>query len=192
MKTVKFAGKHILRKMKVIQNPSVVNERHLRLNDLYKTHPEKAWITDTAEVLGEHLDDPFRTTVTMNTELKVPFKIGVHRAVGGDHDYPNPGDMLCATLASCMESTTRMIANRYNIKLKKTRVKVSAFVDVRGTLRLNMETPVEFQSMHIDFNLESDDLDTKGLKMLVNAVKKSCIIYQTLKKGLPINIDYRN
>nr|WP_281386211.1 OsmC family protein [Hyunsoonleella aquatilis] len=124
----------------------------------------------------------------MNTELKVPFKIGVHRAVGGDHDYPNPGDMLCATLASCMESTTRMIANRYNIRLTKTRVKVSAFVDVRGTLRVDLNTPVEFQSMHIDYEITSDDLDKKGLKMLINAVKKSCIIYQTLKKGTPIEI----
>lgn len=192
MKSIIYKGKHILRKINVINNPSEVNNRHLKLNSLYREQPEKAWITDTAEVVGEHFDDPFRTTVSMNTELKVPFKVGVHKAVGGDHDYPNPGDMLCGTLASCMESTTRMIANRYNIKLKKTRVKVSAFVDVRGTLRLNMETPVEFQSMKIDYEIVSDDLDKKGVKMLVNAVKKSCIIYQTLKKGTPITLIINN
>ena len=188
MKTVKFVGTHLLRKMNWIGNSSEVNARHLKLNALYKDQPQKAIVIDTAEVIGEHLNDPFRTTVVMNTELGVPFKVGVHRAVGGDHDFPNPGDMLCATLASCMESTTRMIANRYNIKLTETRVKVSALVDVRGTLRVDMETPVEFQSMHIEFAIKSQDLNNKGLKMLINAVKKSCIIYQTLRKGTPITI----
>lgn len=192
MKIVALAGKHILRKMNVINNDSEVYTRHLILNALYKKQPKKAWITDTAEVIGENLDNPFRTSVKMNTELKTPFVVGVHKAVGGNHDFPNPGDMLCAALASCIESTTKMIANRYNIKLKTTRVKVSAFVDVRGTLRINMETPVRFQSMHIDFEIKSDDLDIKGLSMLTKAVEKSCIIYQTLKEALPIHINYNN
>ena len=167
MKAIVYKGKHALRKMKIMKNPSEVNSRHQKLEVLYKEQPEKAWITDTAEIIGENLEDPFRTTVTMNTELKVPFRVGVHKAVGGDHDFPNPGDMLCATLASCMESTARMIANRYNIQLKRTRVKVSAYVDVRGTLRIDIKTPVEFQAMHIDFDIQSDDLDSKGLKMFV-------------------------
>jgi len=189
MKSLAIIGNHILRKMKLLKNPSVVKSRHEKLSLIYKQQPDRAWITDTAEVVGENLEDPFRTTVVVNTDLKVPFKIGVHRAVGGDHDYPNPGDMLCATLASCMESTTRMIANRFNIILNKTRVKVSAFVDVRGTLRLNIDTPVEFQSMHVDFEIEAYNLSDKELKKFIGAVKKSCIIYQTLKKGTPITVD---
>ncbi|MDN5202405.1 OsmC family protein [Fulvivirgaceae bacterium BMA10] len=184
-----FTTKQVLRKARILKNPSKVYARHKGLHKRYKENPELAMITDCAEVNGTNLQDPFRTTVSMNKELNVSFKVGVHRAVGGDHDFPNPGDMLCATLASCMESTTRMIANLYNIQLTKTRVHVSAIVDVRGTLRMDLSTPVEFQSMHIDFDVEAEGLNEKVLNMLIQGTKKSCIIYQTLKKGIPVTIN---
>lgn len=190
MSTLKFVGKHFLRSIGVLKNSSVVQTRHLDLNAKYKQEPDLAMITDEAEVIGRNFDDPFRTTVVINNELQVPFIVGVHRAVGGEHDYPNPGDLLCATLASCMESTTRMIANRFNIKLTKTRIKVLAVVDVRGTLRLDLDTPVAFQSMHIDFEIAAMDINKKTMSQLVKAIEKSCVIYQTLKLGLPISIDY--
>ena len=184
-----FMTQTLLRKAKLLKNPSPVFNRHMKLEKQYKKDPSTAFIIDTAEVVGTDFHDPFRTTVVMNKELNVPFRIGVHRAVGGDHDYPNPGDMLCATLASCLESTLRMIANRYNITLTKTKVAVSAKVDVRGTLRINLSSPVEFQSMHVDLLVEADGLNKKVLNTLVRGAKKSCIIYQTLKKGTPIHIN---
>ncbi|MBT8314592.1 MAG: OsmC family protein [Maribacter sp.] len=180
--------KTFLKKVKLLKNQSPVFLRHKRLSKKYKANPSTAMITDKAEVIGTDFHDPFRTTVVLNNELNVPFKIGVHRAVGGDHDYPNPGDMLCATLASCLESTLRMIANRYNITLTRTKVSVSAKVDVRGTLRIDLVTPVEFQSMHVDLKVEAKGLNKKVLHTLIQGAKKSCIIYQTLKKGTPISI----
>jgi hypothetical protein len=37
---------------------------------------------------------------------------GTHTAVGGESDYPVPGELLCAAVASCLDSTIRTIANR--------------------------------------------------------------------------------
>ena len=181
-----FKTHTFLRKVKLLKNQSPVSLRHTKLGKKYKANPSTAMITDKAEVVGTDFHDPFRTTVIMNKELNIPFRVGVHRAVGGDHDYPNPGDMLCATLASCLESTLRMIANRYSITLTKTKVCVSAKVDVRGTLRIDLATPVEFQSMHVDLEVEAKGLNKKVLHTLIQGAKKSCIIYQTLKKGTPI------
>lgn len=31
-----------------------------------------------------------------------PLQFGIHRAIGGFHDYPNPGDLLNAALAACL------------------------------------------------------------------------------------------
>ncbi len=184
-----FMTNAFLRKAKLRRKHSQVFERHKKLNKKYLENPSRAMITDRAEVIGNNFHDPFHTTVVMNNELSVPFKVGVHRAVGGDHDYPNPGDMLCATLASCLESTLRMIANRYDIALTKTRVSVSAKVDVRGTLRIDLATPVEFQSMQVDLLVEAKGLNRKVLRTLIQGAKKSCIIYQTLRKGMPIKIN---
>ncbi|WP_411030700.1 OsmC family protein [Spongiimicrobium sp. 3-5] len=189
MSNTLFLTKRLLRKANILHNRTPVYLRQSKLNEQYLKDPKLAMITDCAEVLGKDLHDPFRTTVTINKELQVPFRVGVHSAVGGDHDHPNPGDMLCATLASCLESTLRMIANRFDITLTYTRVRVSALVDVRGTLRIDLTTPVGFQSMHVELEVAAKGLNKKVLNTLIQGSKKSCIIYQTLIKTLPITID---
>jgi uncharacterized OsmC-like protein len=166
---------------------SEVYVRQMALNKKYRDNPKLALITDSSEIIGANLHDPFRTTVCINGKMKVPFKIGVHEAVGGDHDFPNPGDILCASLAACFESTARLIANRLEIELTETRIRVSAEVDVRGTLMIDTTVPVGFRSMHVDVLLAAANSDEKMLHTLIGAVKRSCIIYHTLKESIPIS-----
>jgi len=173
-----------------MKNNSIVLKRQQPLMDTYAVNPKAAWITDVAVIDGEKLGDPFHTSVIINEELKRSLPIGVHRAVGGLHDFPNPGDLLCASLASCFESTLRMIANRLQVKLEKTKVKVTADVDVRGTLMLNKDVPVGFQSMCLEIEI-GVDISTKKemIYKLLKGTERCCIVYQTLKQGTPININ---
>lgn len=171
-----------------MRNQSEVQKRQKRLGEIYIKNPSLALIEDSSEVIGVNLHDPFRTSVSIGNELQVPLKAGIHRAVGGDHDFPNPGDILCAALAVCFESTIRMISNRLNIELIETRVKASAQVDVRGTLMIDRSVPVGFQLMHLDVLLVSHGSTEKMLNTLLRAVEHSCIIYQTIKQGIPITI----
>lgn len=177
------------RNLKSTKNSSVVHQRHLILHKKYQENPVSAWITDSAEIIGINLQDPFRTTVSINDKMKVPFKIGVHKAVGGDHDFPNPGDLLCASLASCFESTIRMISNKLGIELIETKITANAQVDVRGTLMIERSVPVGFQSMHIDALIFAKNTNKKLLNTLIKGAKQSCIVYQTIKKGIPINLN---
>ena len=168
---------------------SVVHQRHILLNDKYSNDPASAWITDASEVIGTDLQDPFRTTVLINDKMKVPFKIGVHKAVGGDHDFPNPGDMLCASLASCFESTIRMISNKLGIELLQTKIRTTARVDVRGTLMIDKSVPVRFQSMQVDALIIAKNTNKKLLNTLIKGAKHSCIVYQTIKQGTLITLN---
>jgi len=168
---------------------SVVHQRHTLLNDKYRSAPSSAWITDASEVIGTDLQDLFRTIVLINDKMKVPFKIGVHEAVGGDHDFPNPGDMLCASLASCFESTLRMISNKLGIELLQTKIRTTARVDVRGTLMIDKSVPVGFQSMHIDALITVKNTNEKLLNTLIKGTKHSCIVYQTISTGIPITLN---
>ena len=118
-----------------------------------------------------------------------PFKIGVHKAVGGDHDFPNPGDLLCASLASCFESTIRMISNKLGIELIETKIKANAQIDVRGTLMIGKSVPVGFQSMHIEALIIAKNANEKRLETLIKGAKYSCIVYQTIKQGTPITLN---
>ncbi len=166
---------------------SIVKQRQLPLIENYVESPEKAWITDVAFVEGKNLDKPFHTEVKINDELQTSVGIGVHRALGGYHDLPNPGDMLCATLASCFESTLRMIAERIGVKLTYTFVKAEAHVDVRGTLMMDKTVPVAFQSMDLTIKVKTENANNK-LPVLLKATENSCVIFQTLRLAIPIRI----
>ncbi|TXN37820.1 OsmC family protein [Flagellimonas hymeniacidonis] len=184
MPNQEYSAKNIKSK----KDTSVVHERHLVLKEKYLEDSTSGWITDSAEVIGINLHDPFRTSVSINNKMKVPFKIGVHNAVGGDHDFPNPGDLLCASLASCFESTIRLISNKLGIELIETKINATAQVDVRGTLMFDKSVPVEFQSMHIDALIIAKNTTEKLLHQLIEGAKRSCIVYQTIKKGTPITL----
>lgn len=167
---------------------SIVKERLQPLMSTYLENPGAAWITDVAIIEGKDLNDPLHTSVSINEELKLDFPIGVHRAVGGYHDFPNPGNLLCAALASCFESTLRMIANRLQITLIKTKIKAN--VDVRGTLMINKDVPVAFQHMGLGVEITISNTVQKELAdKLLKATERSCIVLQTLLRGTPVNVN---
>ena len=171
-----------------MKKSSIVLERHVPLIQLYHQDPATAFITDKAVVNGVHLVDPFRTVVHLNDELNVPMKTGIHRALGGDHDFPNPGDILCAALAACFESTIRMIADRMQIQLCATQVVAKAYVDVRGTLLVDTDVPVGFQHMDLSVRIESNQQPEDRLVGLIKWAKHCCIVFQTLSGAMPINL----
>ena len=132
----------------------------------------------------------FIPSVRINDELKVDFPIGVHRAVGGHHDFPNSGDLLCAALASCFETALRLIANRLQIVLYKTKVRATADVDVRGTLRVDINVPVCFQTMGLKVEVTlHNSVKEEMANKLIKATEQSCIVLQTLIKGTPVLVD---
>ena len=49
------------------------------------------------------------------TGIPASQRIGIHTAVGGNCDFPNPGELLSAALAGCLDTTVRIIANRLGI-----------------------------------------------------------------------------
>jgi len=175
-----------------MKSNSIIKERQQPLMETYVKNPQAGWITDMAIIEGKNLDDPLHTSVSINEELKIDFAMGVHRAVGGNHDFPNSGDLLCASLASCFETVLRMVADKLHITLVKTKVIATAYVDVRGTLMMDKNVPVGFQSMTLDVEIKVHDSVEKGMvPVLLKATEKSCIILQTLIKGIPIQVNTR-
>lgn len=113
----------------------------------------------------------------------VSIPVGVHRAVGGLHDAPTPGDMLCAALAACQDSAVRMVANRLGVETIDLEVRVTANVDVRGVLGMDADVPVGFQSMTCDIDLKAKvGTPSKLLDCLRIAAQKCCVVQQTLQR----------
>lgn len=168
--------------------PSLVRRRQQPLVDRYRQVPEEAQITDRARTRGGLGEDPFHGRVVIGREEHgVEIRFGIHRAVGGDHDAPNPGDLLCAGLAACMDATVRMIADRMGVRLTALEVAVTADVDVRGTLCVDRTVPVGFQHIRCETRLRAaDGTEPSLVRKLEVLAEQCCVNFQTLRAGTAV------
>jgi uncharacterized OsmC-like protein len=172
---------------------SLVQQRQNPLRDRYRRAPAEAWVHDGARTINACSGDPFHGAVIPNNSSEAPLRFGIHRAVGGDHDYPNPGDLLSAALAACFDSTMRMLADHLDIRLKSLEIDVDAECDVRGCLLVERSVPVGFQSMICRVRLEPENpIEPEQLQMLLAATEQSCVVFQTLCNGVAVKAQIEN
>jgi uncharacterized OsmC-like protein len=164
--------------------------RQQPLQARYRAHPEDALIVDRGRTEDNAGCDPLHGTVIPGSQsYGVEWRFGIHSAVGGDHDLPNPGDILCAALAACLDSTIRMIADRMAMPLHRVAVDVRGEVDVRGTLRVSPDVPVGFRRLHCAVTIEPEDPRSwSAVDRLVRAAEYSCVVLQTLRRGVPVEL----
>jgi len=166
---------------------SLVHRRQDPLRERYRSAPAEAWISDSTQTISGCGGDSFHGVVVLANSGDAPLQFGIHRAVGGFHDYPNPGDLLSAALAACFDSTLRMIAEHLGIRLESLEVKVDAKCDVRGCLLVERAVPVGFQRMHCGVTLKTKDrIDEETIQRLIAAAEHSCVVMQTLRNGLTV------
>jgi uncharacterized OsmC-like protein len=166
---------------------SLVQQRQAPLCEQYAKSPATARIFDSAHTLNACSGDAFHGTVVPNHGSGSPLRFGIHEAVGGDHDLPNPGDLLCAGLAACLDATLRMVASHMAISLKEVQVKVKAECDVRGCLMVDPGVPVGFQRLYCSVHLVPDgDVEVSKLRKLLAAAESCCVVMQTLRGGVSV------
>jgi uncharacterized OsmC-like protein len=167
---------------------SVVGARQRPLRARYRDDPSAALVTDHARTLGTAPSDPFHSQVEPAPGYGVVTPLGVHRALGGPHDAPTPGDILCSALAACLDSSLRMVANVYGIVLEHVAVEVEGEVDVRGTLGMGRDVPVGFQAMHCRVHVRAAaDTPPADVQRLVATAERACIVLQTLRAGVKVD-----
>jgi len=169
-----------------------LNRQRLRRIQTYRKHPECAMIQDGARTGQARYapSDPLHSEVELGLGYGVKVPVGVHRALGGLHDFPNPGDILCSALAVCADSTLRQIAGQLDVEITKLTVTVAGDVDVRGTLCVSRETPVGFQQMNVRVDLELAPGTMPKLEAkLLAAAEHCCVVLQTLRNGVPVTIE---
>lgn len=165
-----------------------VLERQEPLRERYRAAPSEAWISDRARTEGGVEQDPFHGTVRAG-EGSEAWGVGIHRAVGGFHDRPNPGDVLCAALASCYDTTLRMIAERLRLPIEGLSVEVKGEVDVRGTLAVDRSVPVGFQRLTCRLRVRpGPGVSPEELARLAAAAERACVVLQTLRRGVPVQL----
>jgi uncharacterized OsmC-like protein len=166
----------------------LVLDRQQPLRRRYRALPAEAAIRDRARTAREPGDDPFHATVLAG-EAGPAWRIGIHRAVGGFHDLPNPGDLLCAALASCFDTSLRMVAARLDVGFEELAVEVGGEVDVRGTLAVERDVPVGFAGLHCRVRARRDaNSSDEQLARAVAAAERACVVLQTLRRGVAVSL----
>jgi uncharacterized OsmC-like protein len=168
-----------------------VREAQAPLRACYKTDPRTALVVDHGRTSGADPSDPYHLSVEPLPGCGERVSVSVHKALGGPHDAPTPGDLLCAALAACQDSSVRMVANRLGVELEFLEVNVAGDVDVRGTLMVDRSVPVGFLEMRCDVQMRAKPgTDPRLLDKLQAAAEQSCVVLQTLRKPPRVEVRF--
>jgi uncharacterized OsmC-like protein len=152
------------------------------LKERYRDDPDTAMVTLTAE------GDLDSTAVSCSVQTgRALVEAGLHPASGGDGMLACSGDMLLQALVACAGVTLKAVATNREIELDGGRIVAEGELDFRGTMGVDRDAPVGFSSIRLRFELPS--VDAEQLESLLKQTERYCVVYQTLARGVPVEID---
>ena len=143
------------------------------LKERYREAPEAALITLRAQ---GRLGDGVSCKIETGQALVVA---GLHPATGGSGQSACSGDMLLEALVACAGVTLNAVATALGIELRDASLLADGDLDFRGTLGLSKEVPAGFQSIRLQFTLDTDATEEQ-LTTLLRLTERYCVVYQTL------------
>jgi uncharacterized OsmC-like protein len=159
------------------------------LRSLYQLAPKAALIASHATTVDRDPADPFRATVFIGSGDADVVPVAAERAVGGPNGAPAAGDLLCGALAASQDSTIRIAANLCGVGIVALSVDVRGWVDVRGTMGVDPNAPVGFQTLESVIRLQVADVADRDAvrRMLIEAESRS-VVLATLRRAVPVHI----
>ncbi len=157
-----------------------LRERQAPLKERFTTDPESAQATMSVRSVTESGTNPTRVRIHTDAGTGFGWDVGAHELAAGEGDLPCSGDIFLASLAACQEITIRMVAAAMGIELKRLDLTVEGDMDFRGTMGVDKETPVGFQAIRVNVELEADAPNDR-LERLIQRAERYCVVSATLK-----------
>ncbi|WP_024586216.1 OsmC family protein [Aliihoeflea sp. 2WW] len=104
---------------------------------------------------------------------------GLHPATGGSGAELCSGDMLLEALVACAGVTLKAVATALEFRLGNARVEAEGDLDFRGTLGVAKDAPVGFQSIRLNFHLDTDEPQER-IDALLKLTERYCVVFQTI------------
>lgn len=171
---------------------SIIAKQQAPLRQLYRDMPEQAITRKSARTSSTNIpaSDPFHGEVEIGEGYGTFLRFGLDRYVGGLHDAPNPGDLMCAALATCTDGAIRMIADLMAIRLTALEVEVTGELDVRGCLLVDRDVRVGFERLSCSVRVAAaEGTDRRRLDALVAAAERVCVNIDTLRSGVEVTVE---
>lgn len=168
-----------------------MKSRQAPLRESYARLPSAAYISDHATTRCDRVrpDQPLYAEIEFGDANSTRMPISLHQGVGGESDLPVPGELFSAAIASCLDSTIRVIANMFGLAIETLEVHVEAEVDLRGTLRIDPDVPTAFQKISVSVNLlPTGDVAEEHIDAIIAAAEQSCVVLQSLRTPPQITV----
>ena len=155
------------------------------LKQRYRDQPAAALVTLKA-------DGALRENVTCSVATgRALVEAGLHPATGGNGAFACSGDMLLEALVACAGVTLSAVATALGIEVRGGRLAAEGDLDFRGTLGVGDDAPVGFRQIRLFITIDSDASAEQRQKLL-ELTHRYCVVYQTLRNGVDIQIAYRD
>ena|SRR2546430_5149556 len=151
------------------------------LKEKYQVNPGSALITLRAKgKIGNDISCKVDTGRAL-------IEAGLHPATGGTGILACSGDLLLEALVACAGVTLGAVATAIGVQIREGDIKAEGDLDFRGTLGVSKEVPIGFKSIRLYFTLKSS-ATAEEMKTLIKLTERYCVVYQTLNKGVPVEI----
>jgi uncharacterized OsmC-like protein len=145
------------------------------LKDAYRADPASARITLRAR--GSQTDAPVSCSVDIGRAV---YAAEAHGGVGGAGTGACSGDLLLGALAACAQLTCQMVAESMGLEAR-IEVEAEGDLDLRGTLGVDREAPVGFESIRLRFDVDAPGASPEELQKLLERSERYCVVLQTLR-----------
>lgn len=105
--------------------------------------------------------------------------------IGGGDAGPNPVELMCLALGTCQEIMYGAYAAVMGIQLDECKVDVKGYLDFRGLLSMDENTPSGFSKVQFVTNIKSSAGDD-ALRQLVDTVEGHCPVLDTLQRPIEV------
>lgn len=168
---------------------SVVADRQSPLRKEYVDSPNSAVSVKRVRTVETAGTDVWHGTVTSLSHDGASWDYGIDDTVGGYDDMPNPGHLLCAALAACIDSTVRMVADHLRVEIEHLEVEVVGDVDVRGCLGMKQSVRPGFRKLGCTVRLRpAAGTDERRLQRVLDQAERLCVTLDTIRNGVPVDV----
>ncbi|HEY8001405.1 MAG: OsmC family protein [Vicinamibacteria bacterium] len=158
-----------------------LRERQAPLKEGYRERPEDARISLSAR--GSETGEAVACSVDLGRLVQ---QAEAHGGVGGPGTGACSGDLLLGALAACAQITCQMVAAATGIETERIEAIAEGEIDLRGTLGIDREAPVGFESIRLRLEVEAPNATAEELEGLHARTERYCTVLQTLLEPPPI------
>ena len=131
----------------------------------------------------------------MGDKFKIESKIRDHvvyvdqpKSGGGEDAGPTPLEYLFLSLAGCIASIARIMANQQKINLRSMTVTVEGELDVETLLGKSRQSRAGFQGVKVIVRVDAD-MSLEEKKKFLHDVDSRCPVSDNLKDKTPVTLE---